>query len=265
VITVHDISYEGGSELMPFRDRLIFRASVRRSIRRADAVLTVSQFTRAELTRRYGVADDLVTVTHNGVDRAFALDETTRPGAAPSPATDDRRYVLFVGSLQARKAPVSAVEALSLVPDQLRLVMVGPDKGAQADVVAAAERLGLAERVEIRGHVERPALRQLYRDAACLVFPSRYEGFGLPIVEAMASGTPVVATASAAIPEVAGDAAVLVEPDTPAALAGGIERALADRDRLVAAGIARARLFSWRSTAEQTAVVYRRVLGLDTS
>ena len=123
----------------------------------------------------------------------------------------------------------------------------------------AVERLGLSERVEWTGHVERDELAALYRGAACLVFPSRYEGFGLPVVEAMASGTPVVATTAGAIPEVAGDAAVLVEPGDPVALAGGIERALADRERLVAAGLERARRYSWAETARQTLEVYREL------
>ena len=116
-----------------------------------------------------------------------------------------------------------------------------------------------SERVEWKGHVERDKLADLYRGAAVLVFPSRYEGFGLPVVEAMASGTPVVATTAGAIPEVAGDAAVLVEPGDPVALAGGIERALADRERLVAAGLERARRYTWAETARQTLEVYREL------
>ena len=115
-------------------------------------------------------------------------------------------------------------------------------------------------RVTFTGLVEKQQLAELYRGAACLVFPSRYEGFGLPVVEAMASGTPVVAAASGSVPEVAGDAAVLVEPGNPAALAGGIERALADRERLARAGIARAKRYSWTETARRTLDVYRELV-----
>ena len=125
---------------------------------------------------------------------------------------------------------------------------------------SAIRRLGLEQRVELTGHLERDELAALYRGAACLVFPSRYEGFGLPVLEAMASGTPVVAAAAGAIPEVAGDAAVLVEPGNPAALAAGIERALSDRDRLVPAGLERARQFSWAETARLTLATYRELL-----
>ncbi len=123
-----------------------------------------------------------------------------------------------------------------------------------------AVELGLTTRVDLRGHVAKDELAALYRGARCLVFPSRYEGFGLPIVEAMASGTPVVTTAAGATTEVAGDAAVVVEPGNPVALAGGIERALADRERLVAAGLERARRYTWAETARLTLDVYRKLL-----
>jgi alpha-1,3-rhamnosyl/mannosyltransferase len=127
-------------------------------------------------------------------------------------------------------------------------------------VRAAVRRLGLEQRVELAGHVEREELAALYRGAECLVFPSRYEGFGLPVLEAMASGTPVVAAATGAVSEIAGGAAVLVEPADPAALAEGIERALADRERLVEAGLERASGFSWTETARRTLAVYRELL-----
>src|SRR5207302_9449359 len=118
-------------------------------------------------------------------------------------------YALFVGAIQPRKDPLAALEALALVNSDLRLVVVGPEKLEADRVHGAIRRLGLEQRVELRGHVEPDELASLYRGAALLVFPSRYEGFGLPVLEAMASGTPVVAARAGAVPEVAGDAAVL--------------------------------------------------------
>ena len=249
VITIHDLSYERLPDVMGFRDRLLFRTQVPRSARRAERVLTGSELTKRDLIERYAVAEKRIVVTPYGVDPFYGPDGPRRDG----------HYALFVGAIQPRKDPVGAIEALALLNSDLRLVLVGPEKSGGQDVRAAIQRLGIGDRVELVGHVERDELAALYRGAACLVFPSRYEGFGLPIVEAMASGTPVVAARAGAVPEVAGDAAVLVEPGDPVALAGGIERALADRERLVAAGLERAKRYSWVETARQTLDVYREL------
>src|SRR5262249_19486635 len=178
----------------------------------------------------------------------------------PGPSSDRAPYALFVGTLQPRKDPIAALEAVAMANADLRLVLVGPDKGLGKDLRRMATRLGLNGRVEFAGHVEKHELAQLYRGAVSLVFPPLYEGFGLPVVEAMASGTPVVAAASGSIPEVAGDAAVLVEPGNPVALAGGIERAIADRERLVRAGLERAGRFSWAESARRTLAAYRELV-----
>ena len=249
VLTVHDLSFEHLPDVMGLRDRLLFKTQVPRSARRAGRVLTGSEWTKRDLLERYGLPEERVVVTPYGVDPRFGPDGPRADG----------HYALFVGAIQPRKDPLSAVEALALVNSNLQLKLIGPEKLGGDRVRAAVERLGLQERVEWRGHVDLDELASLYRGAAVLVFPSRYEGFGLPVVEAMASGTPVVATTAGAIPEVAGDAAVLVEPEDPVALAGGIERALADRVRLVAAGLERSRRYSWAETARQTLEVYREL------
>jgi len=252
VVTVQDLSFERDKSVMGRRDRLIFRRVVPRAARHAARVLTLSELTKRDLVELYGIPEEKIVVTPPGVDPAFTPN-------GPSP--DGEPYALFVGALQPRKDPVAAIEALALIGDGApRLVLVGPDKGGRADAERAAERTGLTERVEFRGHVPREELAALYRGAACLVFPSRYEGFGLPVLEAMASGTPVVTTRTGALPEAAGDAAILVEERNPVALAGGIERALADRERLAAAGLERAARFTWADTARQTLAVYRELL-----
>ena len=252
VLTVHDLSFERDASVMGRRDRLIFRTVVPRSARRAARVLAVSERTKRDLIELYDISEEKIVVTPNGVEPAFT---PTGPTAAGEP------YALFVGALQPRKDATAAIEALALLGNgALRLVVVGQDKGGRAEAEQAVERNGLAGRVEFRGHVPQEELAALYRGAACLVFPSRYEGFGLPVVEAMASGTPVVATTAGALPEVAGGAAILVEERNPVALAGGMERAIADRERLVAAGLERARHFTWAETARRTLAVYRELL-----
>ena len=252
VVTIQDLSFERDATVMGVRDRLIFKRVVPRAARAAARILTLSELTKRDLIELYGVREEKIVVTPPGVDPVFRPD-------GPSP--DGEPYALFVSALQARKDPVAAIEAVALLGDDApRLVLVGPDKGARAAAERAVERAGLRDRVQFRGHVSLEELAGLYRGAACLVFPSRYEGFGLPVLEAMASGTPVVTTTAGALPEAAGDAAILVAERNPVELAGGIERALADRERLSAAGLARAARFTWAETARRTLAVYRELV-----
>jgi len=239
-VTVHDLSFARSPELMGRKDRLVFRTMVPRAVRRAARVFTVSERTKRDLVELYGVGSEKVVVTPNGVDPAFHPSDTVSQG----------EYVLAVGAIQRRKNQLAALEAASAVG--LPLVVVGPPK----DPALADELRRGGARVD--GYVDTERLAELYRGAACLVQTSRYEGFGLPVVEAMASGTPVVAVREPALAEVAGDAAVLVDE---ADLADGIRRALAERHRLAALGLERARGFSWRASAERTLEVYRDILG----
>lgn len=251
LVTVHDISYDVLPELEDRVDGFVLRRLVPMSLKRARRILTGSQWTKADLIRRYRLDPDRVVVTPYGVDAAFS-PHGERPGGDP--------YLLFVGALRSRKDPVTALEALARLPSDLRLVMIGPPKGEANTVKATISRLGLEHRVDLLGHVTQAQLTAYYRGALCFVLPSLYEGFGLPVVEAMASGTPVVSTAVSAIPEVADGAAILVPPKDPAALAEGVQRAIGDRERLVAAGLERARQFSWAEVCRRTLAVYRELL-----
>jgi glycosyltransferase involved in cell wall biosynthesis len=240
VVTIHDLSFEHDPSLMPLRDRLVFRTVVPRAARRAALVLTVSERTRRDLRGLYGVPDERIVVTLNGVDPAFSPAEGTAHGD----------YVLAVGAVQERKNPRAALAAAERAG--LPLVLAGPRKDEE-----------LARELELRGarvtgYVDQDELVRLYRGAACLVQPSRFEGFGLPVLEAMACGTPVVAVPEPALEEVAGDAAVWADERD---LADGIRRAVAERGRLVAAGLERAKRFSWAETARRTLEAYRAVLG----
>jgi glycosyltransferase involved in cell wall biosynthesis len=240
VVTVHDLSFERDPSVMGLRHRLTFRVVVPHAVHHAARVLEVSERTKQDLVELYGVDPSRVVVTPHGVDPAFS------PGVGGSDP-----YLLFVGAVQRRKNPLAAAEAAAELG--LRLVVVGPSR--DPSLVHALTRRG----ADVRGYVPKGELVELYRGAAALVLPSRYEGFGLPVIEAMASGTPVVAAPDAALREIAGDAAMFAEPDD---FADGIRRALADRDTLVAAGLRRAALYSWDETARRTIAVYRDVLGL---
>ena len=239
VLTVQDLSFEREPGLMGLKDRVTFKLVVRRSVKRAVRVLAISERTKRDLVELYGIDPARVVVTPLGVDAVF------RPGGS----RED--FLLFVGAIQERKDPRAA--ALAAREVGRRLVVVGPTK----DESLAEELRGLG--ADLRGYVPKDELARLYREAACLVFPSRYEGFGLPVLEAMASGTPVVAAPDEAVQEVADGAAVYAEPG---GLAVAVQEALARRDELGAAGIERAGRFSWAETARRTAEVYREVLGL---
>jgi glycosyltransferase involved in cell wall biosynthesis len=202
--------------------------------------------------KRFRLPDERVIVTPNGVDPAFSAD-------GPAARTEDP-YVLFVGAIEPRKDPLAAVRALALLEDDVRLVMVGPHKRSIGPLRALITELALQNRVELRGYVDKADLAALYRGARCLLLPSKYEGFGLPVLEAMACGTPVVATRAGAIPEVAGDAAVLVDSPDAVVLADGVRAAERDRARLRSAGIARAARYTWAETAKRTARAYQSAM-----
>ncbi|CAN5793968.1 glycosyltransferase family 1 protein [soil metagenome] len=248
VVTVHDVSFEREPGLFSLKDRLVFRRVAPRAVRRAARVLTVSERTKRDLVQLYVVAPDRVVVTPNGVDPVFGPRQAAE--TRPSNSLLQGSYVLAVGAIQPRKNQLAVLEAA--LAAGVPLVVVGPEKDAEL----AEELRRRGARVE--GHVEIERLAELYRGAACLVQASHFEGFGLPVLEAMASGTPVVAVREPALQEVAGAAAVFVDED---GLADGIREAIQERDRLSAMGLERARAFSWRATAERTLAVYREILG----
>jgi glycosyltransferase involved in cell wall biosynthesis len=236
VVTVQDLSWERDPSVMPLRTRLVFRLVVPRAARRARRVLAISERTKRDLVELYRVPSRKIDVTLLGVDPRF------RPA--------DRRdaYLLFVGAIEPRKQPLLAAEVARSLGRQL--VVVGPTKDER--LADALRRAG----ADVRGYVPKDELVALYQQASCLVFPSRYEGFGLPLLEAMACGTPVAALDDPGLREVAGDAAVFGDD-----LASSVRTALAEHARLSAAGVARAGDFSWHETARRTAAVYREVLG----
>ena len=211
-----------------------------------------------------------MTVIHEAAAPEFA----TPPAPAAVAGVLERYrirspYCLFVGNLEPRKNLARLIEAFALMATRApaggtapQLVLAGTRAWLYSGILSAVAARGVADRVVFTGYVPPGDLPALYAGAACFVFPSVYEGFGLPVLEAMAAGAPVVASRVGAIPEVAGDAALLVDAAQPAALAEAIEAVLADaglRARLVERGRARARLFSWEATARRTLAVYEAV------
>ena len=235
VVTIHDLHFERDASVMSLADRLTFKAVVPRAVRKADHVLAVSERTKRDLVDLYGVPPKKVTVTPHGVDPAFTPGDGSHAG-----------YLLFVGAVQARKDPLAALDAADAAG--LPLVVAGPEKEPELG------RELRARGADVRGWVDKPELAELYRRAAALLLPSRYEGFGMPALEALASGTPVVLSDDAALREVAGDAGIYGD------LVEGVRTALAERERYARAGLERAALFTWEASARLTADVYRAVM-----
>jgi glycosyltransferase involved in cell wall biosynthesis len=261
VVTVHDLSYLAHPEWLSAGVRLRLRLLVPPSLRRASRVIAISEFTKHDLIERYGTPEEKIVV----VPEAPAAWFTPLPDAAsqPLPAGIREPFVLAVGNLEPRKNLATLIEAFG---DLVRrgiggsLVIAGKNKYQGEQVTATVERLGLHSRVIFTGFVDDPTLRLLYNRAALFVYPSLYEGFGLPPLEAMACGCPVVASRATAIPETVGDAAILVDATSVAALAEAMWRVLNDpalARRLSADGRAHAGRFSWGRTAELTRRVYQ--------
>ena len=234
VVTVHDLAVLRHPEAFNRWSRAYGRLVVPRVARAADRVIAVSEFTRRELVELAGVPEERIRVVPNAVGEPFG----------PEGPAADGEYVLAVGTLEPRKNLERLAEAVRRTGLELR-------------VVGAPGWGGV--RVSTLGFVPDEELARLYRGALCVAYPSLYEGFGIPVLEAMACGAPVVTSAAGALAELAGGAAVLVDPLDPAAIATGIEEAVGRREELSAAGLERARAFSWAASAEATAAVYREL------
>jgi glycosyltransferase involved in cell wall biosynthesis len=237
VLTVQDLSFERDATLMGYRETSIFRFVVPRSARHARRVLAISQRTKDDLVSLYALPPEKIVVTPLAPDPAF------RPGG------ERGDYLLLVGSVEERKNPLLAADAAAAVGR--RLVVTGPERDAR--LVAELRRRG----ADMRGFVSKEELVRLYQGAAAVLFPTRHEGFGLPVVEAMACGTPVVTTPDPAVREVGGDAIAYAEPRE---FAAAVMRVLADPQPWADAGLERARTFSWERTARTTVAVYREAL-----
>jgi glycosyltransferase involved in cell wall biosynthesis len=264
VVTVHDLGYLHFPHAHTALRRIELHLSTMWSARVATHIIAVSQATRDDLVAHYGIAPQKITVVHHGVAPHFRpiLDATARAAVRERYGMTGR-YLLYVGTLQPRKNLVRLIEAFAQAVqdggmDDVTLVIAGKRGWLTAAIEQRAAEQAVAGRVHLSGYVDDGDLPALLSGALAFVFPSLYEGFGMPVLEAMACGTPVLTSTTTSLPEVAGQAALLVPPHDTAALAAALVRLASDtalRESLRERGQERAALFSWKRCAEQTRAV----------
>jgi glycosyltransferase involved in cell wall biosynthesis len=266
VVTVHDLAFERFPELFPRDWRWLYRAGLRAAVKRADAILVPSQRTADDLIDSTSIPSSRVYVTPLAPSlAATALD----PGEALDRFGITRPYILSVGTLEPRKNLVRLVRAYRQVAPDVphQLVLAGPAGWHADELEGELSRVGPGMIVRT-GHLSGEDLDVLYRGADVFAYPSLYEGFGLPVVEAMARGVPTLTSDTSSLPEVAGDAALLVDPTDVSEIAEGLARLLTDHafaEDLRQRGLQRAATFTWAATARATLGVYRQLTGASTS
>jgi len=251
IATFHDLFVMTGEYSTPeFRGR--FAAQARDAAARADAIIAVSEFTKSQVSGLLDVEPSRIHVVHHGV-RALQLTPVPR-----------EKIVFTVGAVQKRKNIARLVQAFEALEPDWKLVLAGSSGYEAAEILARISQSSARQRIVVTGYVTAEELAGWYSRASIFAFPSLDEGFGMPVLEAMAAGIPVITSSRSALPEVVGNAALLVDPERTEELAGALLELSRDEDlraNLITLGLARAGLFSWQKAVQETWIVYRAVLG----
>ena len=271
VSTIHDVIPYIYPETSSGLDWLIYRYWLPLAVRLLHAIITVSQQSKIDIIRYLHIKPEIVTVIPEAANTAYR--EMSQAEIAPALARNEIHfpYILYVGSVEARKNLPRLLEAYTYLrawSTHWKLVIVGARKWKFSPVFDTIQRLELEPHVHFTGYVEEADLPALYNGASLFTFPSLYEGFGLPVLEAMACGTPVVTSNTSSLPEVAGDAALLVNPSDVGAITAAMRAVLEHPEQAAtmrAKGLERAGEFTWERTARETIAVYEGLLGLPAS
>ena len=267
VMTVHDLIFERYPQHHTLPNRAFLRVAMPLFVRRADAIIAVSQHTKRDLLEIYGTPPHKVHVIDEGIDEHFRPADEGEIRRAKERHSIRRPYLLMVGTLEPRKNHVLAFQALARLKAEgwPHCVVVVGRRGWLFDAVQRqVELLQLTDDVIFAGRVPDVDLPALYSGADCFLMPSLYEGFGIPVLEAMACGTPVVCSRASSLPEVAGDAALFIEAMTGDGLAAAVRQVLSNpnmADKMSSDGARQAGRFCWRRAAEETVQVYRAAAG----
>ncbi|MGA2881055.1 MAG: glycosyltransferase family 1 protein [Bryobacteraceae bacterium] len=253
ITTFHDLFVISGDYSAPeFRDR--FTTQARDAAQRSDLIITVSAFTARQVEQLLHVDPSRIRVIHHGV----------RPAPSSEVPIPKEPIILSVGAIQRRKNTVRLIEAFEQLGPEWKLVLAGSFGFDSEAALQRMERSPRKQDIQVLGYVADSQLEELYQRASILAFPSLDEGFGMPVIDAMARGLPVLTSNVSAMPEIAGDAALLVDPSDVQSIADGLHRLATNsalRDTLVRAGVARAREFTWEKSVVATWKVYQELLG----
>jgi len=268
VTTIHDLAFEHHPETFNRRSWMQLRLTVRWTARRSAQIVTISEYSRRDISKTYGIASDLITVTPVAASKTFerVTGETELERVRETYGIEGD-YIFSLCAIQPRKNLVRLIEAYSLLrriqPEGKlpQLVLAGKRAWLDNETMRAAQRDEVSANIRFTGYVADEHLSALYSGATCFVYPSYFEGFGLPVLEAMKCGTPVIAGNRTSIPEVAGEAALLFDPFDVNSLVEALKRILNDsqyRATLSAKGLQRASEFSWQTTARLTLAIYEK-------
>jgi len=267
VVTIHDMTFFLFPDLHTRSKRMFFPFAIRSSVRRADALIAISESTRQDSIRLLGVSPQKIFTTQLGITEEFrVVTDNVLLSKVLQQYDLPEAFVLYVGLVEPRKNIPFLIRAYkSLVDEGIKhnLVIVGRIGWMYQEVFKQIEELGLEDRVQFTGYMPQDDLPMVYNLASLFVYPTKYEGFGLPALEAMACGTPVVTTAISSLPEIVGDAGMLIPPGDEQALAGAMAKVLSDStlyNQLRTRGLQRSEHFTWERTAQGTLKVYQQVL-----
>ena len=266
VLTVHDLIFERYPQHHKLTNRAFLRLGMPLFVRAATRIIAVSRHTAQDLNKLYKVPASKIEVVYEGVDADFQPATPLQCDAIRSRYSPDRPYLLMVGTLEPRKNHQLALEALAQLKAQgyrHRLLIAGGAGWLFDPITAAVSSMGLVDDVTFTGYVPGEDLPALYSAATCVLLPSQYEGFGLPLLEAMACGAPVISSNASSLPELAGDAALMISPDDAVGLAAAIRQVIDNPDLAISMrerGLAHVRQFTWEAAARQTAQVYQDMI-----
>ena len=263
IISIMDLSYFSYPQMFTTKDLWKLRYMGRYSIKRAKKILTISQFSKNEIIKNYNYPAQNIVVTYPGVPKSEIRNPKSETNNTLRKFNIGNKYILFVGTLQPRKNLIKLIKAFELIEDRIQLVLVGKKGWMYEPIFQAIKDSPKKDDIFWLNYVDSEDLSALYQSAVCFILPSLYEGFGIPVVEAMSNGCPVVVSRTSSLPEIAGDAGIFINPESIEDIAKGMKKALqlsqVDRKKLINQGLKQAKRFNWEECAKKTIACFEKI------